>query len=306
MNARLSRDLPAANEHRQFRARGKFMRRTWLGILLLVGVVAQSAVLPADAVQATAVAAPSPLVTVLEAGQKLYGYASVANGPASFVVNTSEFTVNYDGVLNGPGRIELGDLCWQVLDAVHPALTRIYAELTTAGDFRLVAPGVGVLWNSNTAGRGGKRLVLTRTANLILYTADGRIVWQSTSGQCWLNANSALSSKQSLRLGWTKNRTPAPWLVLAMQANGNLVLRRGRHTVWQVRPNVPGSYLRFTSNGELLIRSPSGKLLWRSGRHAKTGCACWLRMNHPYAGQIAVMDYSGRTPVTVWQSPLPF
>jgi hypothetical protein len=25
------------------------------------------------------------------------------------------------------------------------------------------------------------------------------------------------------------------------------------------RPNVPGSYLRFTSNGEIIVRSPSGK-----------------------------------------------
>ncbi|MFF1822615.1 hypothetical protein ACFVWG_35260 [Kribbella sp. NPDC058245] len=274
------------------------MRRVWLAILLLVGVVTQAGVL---AGQATA-AAPPP-VRVLDAGQRTSGYYAVANGPASFEVSTSAFLVSYNGILNGPGRLQFGDRCWLVIHTIHPSLTNAYTDLTPAGDFRLIGPGVGVLWHSNTAGLGGKHLMLTRDANLILTTASGKVVWQSTSSQCWLNANSVLASKQSLRSGWTKNTTPKPWLVLTVQANGNLVLRYGSTIVWQVRPNVPGAYLRFTADGELILRSPSGQALWRSGRHASTGCACWLRLD-PYAGQISVVDYSGRTPAVIWKSPL--
>jgi len=147
--------------------------------------------------------------------------------------------------------------------------------------------------------------MLTRAADLVLYTADWKIVWQSASGPCWLNANSLLASNHSLRKGWTLNGKPAPWLVLAMQANGNLALRSGSTTVWQTHTSVPGAYLAFTANGELLVRSPGGQVLWRNNRHASTGCACWLRMDYPYRNQMAVMDYTSGRASIVWHSTTP-
>ena len=46
-----------------------------------------------------------------------------------------------------------------------------------------------VLWASNTANRGGSRLVLENNGNLVYYHSNGGIVWQSNSGSRMFNFN---------------------------------------------------------------------------------------------------------------------
>jgi hypothetical protein len=162
-----------------------------------------------------------------------------------------------------------------------------------------------VVWHSNTAGRGGKYLMLTRTGDLVLYTANWKILWQSASGPCWMKSNTVLPSNNSIRVGYTFSGKARPWRVLTMQTNGNLVLRYGSKVVWQTRTNVPGSRAALTTLGELLVQAPNGKVLWRSNRRSGPNCACLLTLGQPAFPELAIYDI--RTPpwITVWQAPVP-
>ena len=275
------------------------MRRTRLGALLLAGVVA----LTGGVAQSAPASAATTSVLVMSAGQKRAVDSWVPNGDYSFVVKPGSFSVDQQGTLNGPRQIVTSRSCWEV-NTPHPSTNSSYVGLTNAGDFQLVVPGAGVVWHSNTAGRGGKYLMLTRTGDLVLYTANWKILWQSASGQCWMKSNTVLASNHSIRVGYTFSGT-RPWRVLAMQTNGNLVLRHGSKVVWQTRTNVPGSRAALTTLGELLVQAPNGKVLWRSNRRSSPNCACALDLGFPALAELAITNVSTGPSITVWQVPVP-
>jgi len=268
--------------------------------LLLAGVVA----LAGGVVQSAPASAATTSVLVMSAGQKRIVNSWVANGDYEFDVGPSSFSVTQQGTLNDPRQTATSYTCWEV-NVANPATFSSYLGLTNAGDLQIVIPGTGVVWHTNTAGRGGKYLMLTRTGDLILYTANWKILWQSASGPCWMKSNAVLASNHSIRVGYTFNGTH-PWRVLAMQTNGNLVLRHGSKVVWQTRTNVPGSHAALTTLGELLVQAPNGKVLWRSNRRSSPNCACALSLGFPSLPDLVITNEVTTGPaITVWQVRVP-
>jgi hypothetical protein len=51
-------------------------------------------------------------------------------------------------------------------------------------------------------------------------------------------------------------------VVLAMQADGNLVMYTGGRVLWATNTSVAGSYLTFQGDGNLVIYTPSRKVPW--------------------------------------------
>src|SRR5882762_7998624 len=94
------------------------MRRRRSGVLLLVAVVVQAAIVVGVGVQAIPASAATTSVLVLEAGQ--LRREAIYNGPAGLEVGPGELSTTYGGTLNGPGRLQVSDTCWHVLDNVHP------------------------------------------------------------------------------------------------------------------------------------------------------------------------------------------
>lgn len=135
-------------------------------------------------------------------------------------------------------------------------------SLLCDGDITLRHSTGALLWHSNTAGSGGKRLALLPSGILALYNTVGTIVWRSGTTARLMATGSRLWQRQSLTTSTADNTSVTRKLL--MQTNGNLVYRWGSKTLWQSHTYVPGSHLTFTNDAQLGVVSPAGHVLWRS------------------------------------------
>jgi hypothetical protein len=136
------------------------------------------------------------------------------------------------------------------------------ARLCMERDGNLVLRGdSAVAWSTHTSGSGAHNYARMRDDGaLVVRTGTGRLVWSSRTTRVLLTAGDRLRSGGLLR------NTAAPGGVtsLAMQRDGDLVLRRDRIVEWRSGSRVAGAHLNVTSGGRLVVRAPSGRAVWRS------------------------------------------
>lgn len=192
----------------------------------------------------------------------------LVSGNNQLVVSSDQLSLDQFVVMNGPSGPETyGETTWAAADVTgshsrdgHATTLAFYCS----GELALT-DAAGTMWRSNTAGRGGVRLALTTTGNLVMYNSAGGIVWQTGTGRAIMAANSILPSNSRLASAAMAMQGD-PVQTLAMQTDGNLVYREGSTVKWQTNTRVRGSRAVMTTAGELRVLSPSGTILWRSGR----------------------------------------
>ena len=169
----------------------------------------------------------------------------------------------------------------------------------------VVYEGDVAVWNSGLIGQGDYRLSVTDDGNLVIQTADGRLLWTARfavgycthfletpnqlTGGCLISPSGAyamvLTSAASVEVApvledktlgkpiWTTGSVGSTphGSFLTVQTDGNLVLYDGGKAIWnsQTWGHSGVSRLELTDQGELQLRGPDGGLLWSS----KTGRA---------------------------------
>ncbi|HUA10661.1 MAG TPA: hypothetical protein VMA83_01485 [Solirubrobacteraceae bacterium] len=145
------------------------------------------------------------------------------------------------------------------------------AHLAMQGDGNLVVYSAGgePLWSSGTSGHPGDHLLLQDDAQLVLYSsaagpecnnALGTPVWTNHAGDPTLQAG------EELRPGWYVESADGHYS-LQMEAGGNLVeFVQGAHAIWNSgTAGNDGARLVAEEDGNFVIRSSDGELLWRAG-----------------------------------------
>jgi hypothetical protein len=151
-----------------------------------------------------------------------------------------------------------------------------------------------VIWSSHTAGTGRHNyLRVENDGNLVVYTGRGKAVWASGTTRSIMIAGTTLRSGAHLvyrelpQLGITPT-----WLI--MRRSGDLVLQRGSDVIWSTRTHVKGARAALLRDGNFVVYSPDGRVLWQS--HTR-GHDAFLELNCSYLG----MSY--RTRGTSWNAP---
>ncbi|MGL5862853.1 MAG: hypothetical protein ACRCY9_16515, partial [Phycicoccus sp.] len=250
------------------------MRRTLRVVTtLIVGfVTAASATTTAEAVagpsQVVTTAVPGPILQACHHLQAGTTNDRLVNGGFELTVYSDSLTLWQTVQMNGSaGPDTYGEPTWApaTYDDFHAANNhRTKLAFYCNGDL-VFGDSAGVLWRAGTAGRGGVRLALTNSGNLLMLNAAGSVVWQLGTGRAIMAANSILPSNSRL-VSRAGNAYGNPTQTLSMQTDGNLVYREGSTVRWQTRTRVPGSRAALTTKAELLVLSPAGTVLWRSGR----------------------------------------
>ena len=124
------------------------------------------------------------------------------------------------------------------------------------GDLTVTNASGGVLWKAGKPG-AGNRLVLQDDCNLVLYSAAGAALWDS-SGFTAPRVPSRFGPAQQLSNGG---------YTLGMQGDGNLVLYRDGRAVWHTGTyGNPGAWLAVQgTDGNLVVLSSRNRPLWQAG-----------------------------------------
>jgi hypothetical protein len=185
----------------------------------------------------------------------------------------------------------------QILPAGH-SLSSNSVTLTMGTDGNLAVylktggSGTGPrIWASNTSGHAGAYAVMQADGNLVVYSADRRVLWStgtngnsgaytalqddgnlvvhfrgSTSDALWSTGSYArsrtIASGQTLKAGWW---TQATYTRLVMQPDGNLVMyrRRDGKTLWSSRTSGhAGAYAVMQAEGNLVVYGAGKRALW--------------------------------------------
>lgn len=122
-----------------------------------------------------------------------------------------------------------------------------------------VAPGGTTLSNNETTG--------LRNGNLGLFAPSYQTIGGYQNYQLTYRSPRWPTSRRSEILWQTPRGNDVR---LVMQADGNLVLYAGRRAIWATHTDGhPGSHLVLQYDGDLVIRSSTGKILWQTGTHLK-------------------------------------
>ena len=214
-------------------------------------------------------APPVPAGDVLLAGQSWTNthprYLS-ASGEFELFLSSGMVNVQQEAGGTGTGTWSAGVLTGDVMTAT--VLT-----LQTDGNLVLRANG-RVQWATNTAGTGARDyFVIQDDGNLVLRNAAGTAVWAAGSGPAILAPGKTLPVGGHLR---NQNGTSLPFADLAMQTDGNLVMRYGSAVVWSSGSRVPGSRLVMQTDGNAVVVAPSGSAVWASGTAGHPGSVLLL------------------------------
>lgn len=178
---------------------------------------------------------------------------------------------------------------WTLDEVAHgTGLTRL--ALFCNGNLALLAPNNAVLWQSQTANRGGKILVLTSGGALEILNTSDKAIWTSGSGRDVIGSGDSLEPGQVL-IGARQPNYPNH--TLEMQTDGNLVYRDNGVIGWQTGTDIPGSHAVLTVNDQLQVVSPTGEILWSTSPRGDGG---FLSM---YSGTI----YDGVSDRAIWTIP---
>jgi hypothetical protein len=204
---------------------------------------------------------------VLYAGQTLVAktdHDTLSIGQFEFMVDPEDITLWQWATMQGPrGPSVMGTGVWFESDH-RGGLIKGNSVLRMQRDGNLVYRTQlhRLLWQSGTRGRHN-RLVLRRNGALVIEDGHGRTVWSAHTHADVLGDGSTLEAGQTLdsRYGdWQGG----PLEKLTMQRGGDLVLRCGGHPVWSSHTHRRGSALSLLRDGNLVIRGPFGRTLWRS------------------------------------------
>jgi hypothetical protein len=151
-----------------------------------------------------------------------------------------------------------------------------------------------VIWSSHTAGTGRHNyLKVENDGNLVIYTGRGKAVWTSGTTRSIMIAGTTLRSGAHLVYRYRQQFGITPtWLI--MRRSGDLVLQRGSDVIWSTRTHVKGARAALLRDGNFVVYSPGGRVLWQS--HTR-GHDAFLELNCSYLG----MSYRGSG--TSWNAP---
>lgn len=117
------------------------------------------------------------------------------------------------------------------------------------------------LWASNTAGHAGSYLVMQNDGNLVIYSHSKKALW------AWQTNSTEMLPGEILTAGHSRLSHNRKYR-LQMQTDGNLVLLQGKKAIWNTRTyGHPGATFSFQRNGNLVVHSVKGTVLWQSGTH---------------------------------------
>jgi len=166
--------------------------------------------------------------------------------------------------------------------------------MRTNGDLVLSTSKGHVIWSSHTTGTGRHNSIrLQNDGNLVMYNGRGKAVWATHTTRTIMITETTLRSGAYMvdRYRQQFGITPT-WLI--MRRSGDLVLQRGTHVIWSTHTHVKGAHAALLRDGDLVVYSPAGKVLWQS--HTR-GHDAFLELNCSY------MSMSYRTSGTSWNAP---
>jgi hypothetical protein len=162
------------------------------------------------------------------------------------------------------------------------------------GDLVLSTSKGKVIWSSHTAGTGRHNSIrLENDGNLVMYNGRGKAVWATDTTRTIMIAGTTLRSGAYMVYRYRQQFGITPtWLI--MRRSGDLVLQRGSDVIWSTRTHVKGAHAMLLRDGDLVVYSPAGKVLWQSRTR---GHDAFLELNCSY------MSMSYRTGGTSWHAP---
>lgn len=159
----------------------------------------------------------------------------------------------------------------------HVAGSRLV--LGSDGDLQVRSPGNTVLWKSGVAAWGTERLVLGTDGTLKVYTGTWAHTRRLTSSApIWSSAPPAvrdrLGRKGRLQVGQSLVSAGGAHR-LTLQTDGNLVLYRGSHLLWQsgTRDTSRQAAVLFGDDGNVVIHGSGGRVLRDFGLAGRGGTA---------------------------------
>jgi hypothetical protein len=117
------------------------------------------------------------------------------------------------------------------------------------------------LWNAMVTGGTGGVLDMQNDGNLVIYSHAKKSLWN------WKVDSTRMRPGEKLTAGHSRlsaNRQYRLW----MQSDGNLVLGHAGKSFWTTKTaGHPGASFSFQSNGNLVVHSVLGTVLWQSKTH---------------------------------------
>lgn len=193
-------------------------------------------------------------------------------------------------------------------------------RMETDGNLAETVAGGLTLWTSGTAGHAGAHLVMGTNGNLVIYGTDGEVVWSSNSTTtgcpqlvlqndgnqviyatkpAWANGivDNHVYSGGELLAGWAIYSPPPEEFRLAMQSDGNLVLRdaSGKPLWSSGTGHHPGANAVMQSDGNLVVYDKTAHALWSSGAGGNAGSHLTMQSD----GNLVVYSTAGHA---LWSS----
>ena len=225
-------------------------------------------------------ASAQPPPGVLYAGQELLAGQSIASTSGQFTL-----TMESSGDLVEESG---GTTLWST--NTHEAGSK--AVMQTDGNFVVYSSTGKAEWSSGTSRHNGAYLTIGDDAQLDVTYGWGAPLWESRTSDSELRPDQELQRSWSL---WSTNDL----YQLVMQRDGNLVeylyTPQVQQALWSSRTSGSGNYAVMDGDGDLQVRSPSGRVLWGTGTTGHDDAKLSVL---PYA-DVVVTEPSGRT---VWNS----
>lgn len=243
-------------------------------------VAAALALLPVVALPAPALAAPAR--DVLQPGAELAADNQVtsANGQYTLVMQQDGNLVLY---------AKPGKAIWDT----HTQGRGLKAVMQKDGNLVVSTPAGKPLYDTATGGHPGAQLAVQNDGNLVIYGADGEVLWGRQLTWSTARPGDVLEPGRVVRSANKK-------CFLAMQDDGNLVLytARDKKAIWDSRTGGnPGARAQMQTDGNLVVvsRAPASRPLWDSATGGKPGA--WLAVQDDCN---MVVYSAGKTPL--WDS----
>ncbi len=228
-----------------------------------------------------AVSAPFTFVTSSAVGPQRI--PDLVSNTRMFSVSAANGTIEVDQTI---GTITAG---WQLVAPYRGTSGNLF--LQSDGNLVVRDNAGRALWQSHTAGAGPDlSLTMQDDGNLVLRAPTGRALWVSGTFLIALTSGQSMHAGESLRGSSYSTQ---------MQSGGNLVLSdRALNpplVEWASRTQGAGAVATVQSDGNLVVRLPSGRAAWSTGtagrcpaprlsqqfdgnlvlRSTATGTACW-------------------------------